>query len=498
MGIPYYFYILTKSYNSILLNNIDFKPDLFYFDFNGIIHPIAKKYNNDEKILENLWNKVIDYKNIADNIYICIDGIAPLAKIIQQRKRRYLSTYKKILDKEENIWDTNAITPGTEFMNKLNKYLKSKIKDTKNIHLNGSDKVGEGEHKIFQYIKKLKDDKTILIHGLDADLIILSLISHKKNIYLMREKQENDKYDYSYVSINELRNAIIKDLIIKWNLDGDKYTDNYSQNSIDLVETYCVMCSLLGNDFLPHLLTLNLKNNGLESLMLYTKNAINMHGLLVENGSINHNTLTEIFISLSKTEDSDLFNIIDSYINKKVHNSNIESDYYAIKHKDNIAKEIYSNTKEWRYIYYKYKFNSNIYIDSSVINIACKKYIEGIYWTYMYYKYYIIDHNWYYPFNHPPIIKDISNHCTGNQAPDIKSNGTFINNDVQLLLVLPVQSNNLLKKKLKLYTENENKGLLHLFPRKYNIDTFLKTHLWECYPNLPKINIEHIKNILNI
>ena len=56
----------------------------------------------------------------------------------------------------------------------------------------------------------------------------------------------------------------------------------------------------------------------------------------------------------------------------------------------------------------------------------------------------------------------------------------------------------LLKKKLKLYTENENKGLLHLFPRKYNIDTFLKTHLWECYPNLPKINIEHIKNILNI
>jgi 5'-3' exonuclease len=223
-----------------------------------------------------------------------------------------------------------------------------------------------------------------------------------------------------------------------------------------------------------------------------------MNGLLVENGSINHKTLTEIFISLSKTEDSDLLNIIDSYINKKVHNSNIESDYYAIKHKDNIAKQIYSNTKEWRYIYYKYKFNSNIYIDSSVINIACKKYIEGIYWTYMYYKYYIIDHKWYYPFNHPPIIKDISNHCIGNEAPDIKSNGTFINNDVQLLLVLPVQSNNLLKKKFKSYTENENKGLLHLFPHKYNIDTFLKTHLWECYPNLPKINIEHIKNILNI
>ena len=37
MGIPYYFYVLTKKYDSILLENITFNIDILCFDFNGII-----------------------------------------------------------------------------------------------------------------------------------------------------------------------------------------------------------------------------------------------------------------------------------------------------------------------------------------------------------------------------------------------------------------------------------------------------------------------------
>ena len=36
-----------------------------------------------------------------------------------------------------------------------------------------------------------------------------------------------------------------------------------------------------------------------------------------------------------------------------------------------------------------------------------------------------------------------------------------------------------------------------MFPIKYNIHTFLKNHLWECCPELPKININYMKLILN-
>jgi len=453
MGIPYYFYVLTKNYNNILCNNFDIKPDIFCFDFNGIIHPVANKYLNDENILKSLWNKVIEYSNIynPNDVYICVDGIAPLAKIIQQRKRRYLSYLKKNIDNENIEWDSNAITPGTDFMKKLDSYMINKIRYNSNYKINyhyyGSETNGEGEHKIINIIKNLLNDKIILIHGLDADLIILSLMTHKKNIYLMREQQDiNDKLIYNYVNINNLRYAIIKDLVNKWDLDSNIYNDIFSNDSNNLIETYCVMCSLFGNDFIPHLLTINLKNNGLEELLLYTKHSIKIHDLLVINGEINHKCLTEIFNKLSVNEDKELYKLIENYINKKVYNSKNNTDYYAIKNKDKTAFEIYNDFNKWKYIYYNNKFNTNIYIDSSIIFNACENYIKGIYWTYYYYKFNIIDHEWYYPFNYPPIIKDISNHSTGNPKPIITNKGSFLNNNEQLLIVLPKSSNKIYKK----------------------------------------------------
>ena len=55
MGIPYYFYVLTKKYDSILLENITFNIDILCFDFNGIIHPISAKNN-----------KTFSYKHIQE------------------------------------------------------------------------------------------------------------------------------------------------------------------------------------------------------------------------------------------------------------------------------------------------------------------------------------------------------------------------------------------------------------------------------------------------
>ena len=502
MGIPYYFYILTKKYEDILLTNINFKPDIIYFDFNGIIHPVSSKNNSTNNIIfDNLWNFIennID-KFKPNEINICVDGIAPLAKIIQQRKRRYLSNYRKIIDEENTNWDSNCITPGTDFMNELNIYMKNKIRyNTKSctINYNGCDNHGEGEHKIFNYIKINNNNNKIIIHGLDADLIILSLMSHKDNIYLMREKEEKDKLDFKYVNISKLRYAIINDLIFHWNLDNNLYSDIFSHDSINLIESYCVMCSLLGNDFIPHLLTINLKNNGLENLINITHKAIDHYGLLVNNGEINYKCLTEIFNLLSQTEEKDIFIINKNYLNKNYSNSSTNSEYYAIKNKDNIAKDIYSNTKTWKYIYYKNKFNVNIYINSSIINNTSLNYIKGIFWTYSYYKYNIIDHNWYYPYNYPPTIKDISNYLYGNELPIIEKNGEYITNELQLLIVIPKTSKNLLNNKLQKIMEDKKIGLYHMFPLKYKIHTYLKTHLWECFPELPKINIELMKKIL--
>ena len=78
-----------------------------------------------------------------------------------------------------------------------------------------------------------------------------------------------------------------------------------------------------------------------------------------------------------------------------------------------------------------------------------------------------------------------------------KKKGEYITNDLQLLIVIPKSSKNLLNSKLVKFMDNEKLGLYHMFPLKYKIHTYLKTHLWECFPELPKINIELMKKILN-
>ena len=210
MGIPYYFYYLTTKYNNIIINNLPSNIYIYAIDFNGIIHPEAAKETNEDQLIINLWNKIIQYDELykPSKLLICIDGVAPLAKIIQQRKRRYLTFYKNLIDKTQSKWDTNAISPGTEFMTKLNIYIKNQNK----YIFSGSDEAGEGEHKIFELIKDEPDDNPIIINGLDADLIILSLISGKNNIYLMRENRQQ----ITYVNIDNLKQAIINELQSKW------------------------------------------------------------------------------------------------------------------------------------------------------------------------------------------------------------------------------------------------------------------------------------------
>ena len=515
MGIPYYFYSLTQKYNNIISNNKPTGLDLYCIDFNGIIHNVAqdiiKKYSNhsndasnsndiiENEIIEGVWVRIKYYINNykATKYIICADGVAPLAKMFQQRKRRYLNIYKNILDNVNITWDTNAITPGTMFMEKLNTYIRRNINDDRNknkIIYSGSDECGEGEHKIFKMIKDTPVDDKIIIHGLDADLIILSLMSRKENIYLMREMKDphTNNIVYNYLNIKELRKAILCELKTNWDI-------NFEYNDDDLIETYCTACSILGNDFIPHLLTIELKNNGIDTLLSATKKSIKTNGLLVNNGVINHNCLIDIFKDLANTEDEDIHRICERYIKKRQpDNKSTPSDYYGLKNKDPLINTIYNSPNKWRQEYYRIIFDNNISIDSTVMFNACNNYIKGIYWVYSYYKGMEIDCEWYYPYNYPPTIKDILNHSIANEVPILNNNNNFVPSYIQLLIVLPKYSVKLLSKKHQRYMLDMYTGLFHMYPVKYNIQTFLKTQLWECSPILPLINLNYITKVLEL
>ena len=249
MGIPSYFKKIIDDFPNVIHTKSKIKNNNFdnlFIDFNGCIHNCVPKVSNNSNDFENdlikevikYMNEIFDFINPSKLFYISIDGIPPRSKMIQQRYRRYMGNWKKnkiikkltdnkiddkIIEDYKNKWDTSAISPGTNFMNKLSLAIKINLKKLdkfKNIETILSDSLehGEGEFKIFKHIQNNicqnnsnKNDINV-IHGLDADLIMLSLLQDA-NIYLLREPiffKVDSSYNFIFLSISLFKDVLIQ------------------------------------------------------------------------------------------------------------------------------------------------------------------------------------------------------------------------------------------------------------------------------------------------
>jgi 5'-3' exonuclease len=120
---------------------------------------------------------------------------------------------------------------------------------------------------LLQYIRNNQRnniDMSYVIYGLDADLIFLALSTNSDKIYLLREANEINKNEshevLNYVSIKIMRTCIVdtiteslykeeNDMI---NCDEIKL-GGFKLNPDNVVNDFIFMCYFLGNDFLPHI-----------------------------------------------------------------------------------------------------------------------------------------------------------------------------------------------------------------------------------------------------
>ena len=570
MGIPFYFgEIISKSHISkrfnIVVDKLPSKCSRFFLDFNSIIHPcsaqVVSKLNQRVDVNEALYSKIFD--NIAsytlkliditqptDCLYIAIDGIAPRAKMHQQRKRRFLSaqrnkaisTFKARHRIPDTQWDSNCITPGTDFMLKLDNYLITEFKDVvrtkyptlKNFIVSGSNEIGEGEHKMIHYIKKNKidlDNGGDVIYGLDADLIMLSLTTEDRSIVLMRESQDfgqnqsPNKLPFKYLDINSLRNGIYDTLGLK------------SQQTV--INDYVFMCYLLGNDFIPALSFLKIKEGAVDLLVECYKEVINNRDdsiVYKENNKYNVNIslLTNLMFALRNKEDEMFSYVIENYNNalprpqknfntimqniknynpqlttkeiqeKAVREFSLDLEEYPLRNKYLVDMNPKTD-KKWRNTYYHYIFGSNS-IDS--IKGICKKYLEGMLWITNYYFDLSASHEWYYHYHYAPCVSDLHKYLMSfdeetlskikqelqlDEDKLLKEQTNFNLAHLQLLLVLPPQSKSLLPSYLQPLMTDYNYGCLHCYPSDFKVMTFLKNKMWECTPLIPNIDIEQVK-----
>lgn len=196
--------------------------DNFYLDMNGIIHNCTHGNNPDVKLTEDeMIVRIFGYLDKLFHIvkpqkvmFMAIDGVAPRAKMNQQRARRFKAAKEaeeaalaaerrgEPLPDAASRFDSNCITPGTPFMARLGAHLRFFIRKKiaedpawrkPTIIFSGHDVPGEGEHKIMEYIRWAKRDPAYApntrhcLYGLDADLIMLSLVTHEPHFCLLRE-----------------------------------------------------------------------------------------------------------------------------------------------------------------------------------------------------------------------------------------------------------------------------------------------------------------------
>lgn len=314
---------------------------------NGIVHncvhgslgsqPDKNRYSKVASIPRLPRDIFLDVFKYVDNIvtriapravlYLAVDGVAPRAKMNQQRARRFRSAKDRVDEHEKRMredplyaasevepFDSNCITPGTSFMYGLTEALRyfvaRKISEDRawtnlQVVLSGPEALGEGEHKIMEYIRAERESGSMApnlrhcVYGLDADLIMLALCTHEPHFFLLREKIDFTAWkkkngprvatsldmltfgEFQLLSIGVLREYIMLEL----GADGNLLLPFF--NLERLLDDFVFILVLIGNDFLPNLPTLSIADGTLSVLLhLYKRLLPFLGGYITDAGTI--------------------------------------------------------------------------------------------------------------------------------------------------------------------------------------------------------------------
>jgi 5'-3' exonuclease len=520
MGIKYFFSWLRKFFpNHIKTLRIDenlkddnkVDIDNLLIDMNGIFHyccqkvykygsfkdsrdNIKKKTSSLQKqrelfdMIGEYVSKIINFVRPNKRVYLAIDGPAPLSKINQQRQRRFRSA----IENDDGCFDSNCITPGTKFMDNLSKYIDWYIRknmfnifreDSRDIEIIFSSEKcpGEGEHKLVNYVREFGlSDESYMIHGMDADLFMLSLATHFPKFHILRENPYRYEREYYYIDVSSIRENIVNVLLCEHSILEDKIHIN----------DFILMIFLTGNDFLPHLPTIEILEGGVENLFETYRNNTASYGSLTTNiATLNINSLKYFIGTLGLYE--------KEFLEEKRAKSIAFPDRLLEKHTSlgNDGKFVLDFEK-YKKEYYQTKMNLTTEED---IKKACIEYIEGLQWVLTYYTSGVPNWYWYYKYSYGPFLSDIVKYIDYYTKPSyLGKHSKPYHPFLQLLCVLPEKSKDLLPEQLQsIMYLNSTKDFYPKDPDNIYIDFDGKHNAYEGVVNLPNINHSIIENEYN-
>ncbi len=486
MGIPTYFRYLFQKNNKLVTFESE-RPDYLFFDLNSILYKVFYDDQETNKSSEDVFISNI-LKEIAflcnekvkpkSFIYFALDGPAPRSKMVQQRSRRYKSIQLEELFKTGTDWNpSNHICPGTAFMYKFCQELLHMIYQKKlhcpEVILNDFAVPGEGEHKILPIIRKYrleKPESSIIIMSPDNDLLSLSLLTDKSNIYIMRYmdkptasllRKEYKKNDIIYISIDKIH----KDFLLP-----DIVSENVKEKN-NIVLDYNFLLSIVGNDFVTAVPYMKIKQGGMDKLLNIYHDILkkyDKHLIDPETLQIDFMFLKLIMQELAKKESNE-FLILGSFIQRERSGStgnfyseenltpeqkykndvqhlylcNNQHPLYDIYDDDFQKVNFFSASYTWKNQYYNH-FCSN-HSDGDIRKRMIVEYLKSLKFTLLYYNDSCPSWSWYYPYRVAPLFSDIYFFLCSHENIDLNeklsfSKGKPLTPFEQLMFILPPQS----------------------------------------------------------